>query len=345
MSLTTIATNTRKTIRYTIYGIIFLIIGRFILGIVINIYTSAFPKPPPAPTLAFGKLPKISFPDQKDLPKFNFQLQTSNGALPTFSTQSKVYFMPKSNVSLLSFDDAKAKAQKLGFKGDPQKISETVLRFSDPTSPSTLEINIVSGVFSISYNLSADPQALSKLPPTPDSAVSQVKSFLSSNGLMFPDLEGGTSKVDFLNVADAKLVPVLSLSEAKIVKVNLFRQDYDKFPVVTMNPTEGNVWFLVTGAKNIIAGEYHYFPVDMTQVATYPIKTAQDAYKDLQSGAGYVASLGQNGDGNVVIRKVYLAYFDPGNSTDQFLQPITVFEGDRGFVSYVPMIKSDFYGD
>jgi hypothetical protein len=107
MSLTTVATNTRKTIRYSIYGIIILIIGRFALGIALNVFRSVFPKPPPAPTLAFGKLPKISFPDQPNLPKFTFQLQTASGALPKLLTQSKIYFMHKSNVSLLSFDYAK----------------------------------------------------------------------------------------------------------------------------------------------------------------------------------------------------------------------------------------------
>ncbi len=345
MSLTTVATNTRKTIRLSIYGIILLFIGRFVLGIALNVFQSVFPKPPPPPTVAFGKLPKISFPTQNNLPKFNFQLQTASGSLPQFATQAKIYFMPKSNVSLLSFDDAKAKATKLGFKSDPEKVSETVLRFRDPTSPSTLEINIVSGVFSISYNLSADPTALSKVPPTSDSAIIQVKSFLSTNGLLLPDLDGGTSKTDFLTVQDQKLTPVLSLSEAKLVKVNLFRQAYDKIPTVTLNPNEGNVWFLVTGAKNIIAGEYHYFPVDATQVATYATKTSQDAFKDLQAGNGYIASIGGNGDGNVVIRKIYLAYFDPGNSTDQFLQPVCVFEGDRNFVAYVPMVSKDFYGE
>src|SRR5258708_29085526 len=92
--LTQIAITTRKIIRYVIYFIIFLIVGRMLLGIGIGIFNSVFPKPPPAPTVAFGKLPKLVFPEKKDLPKFSYKLDTVTGELPALSTQAIVYYMP-----------------------------------------------------------------------------------------------------------------------------------------------------------------------------------------------------------------------------------------------------------
>ncbi len=346
MSLTEVATTSRKVIRYGIYTVIFLIMGRIALGVAINVYNKLFPPPPPPPTVAFGKLPSIGFPQQQNLPKFEYTLQTPNGGLPAIPDQGKVYFMPKSGVHLLSYEDAKAKASALGFPVEPEKVSETVLRFKHKEKPSTLEMNISSGVFSISYNLSNDQSPLEKIPPAADAAAGSVKNYLNNvSDLMPPDIKDGPYKYQYLDIVNEKLTPVISQSEASLIKIGLFRKDFDKLPSVTMNPTDGNIWFLVSSTKNIVAGEYHYFPVDDAQVATYPMKKSAQAYKDLQDGKAYIANIGGNSDGKIVIRKVFMAFLDPGTPTDQFYQPVEVYEGDRDFVAYVPLVGSGFYGD
>jgi len=43
--------------------------------------------------------------------------------------------------------------------------------------------------------------------------------------------------------------------------------------------------------------------------------------------------------GQVTIRNIYLAYFEPVTLTN-YLQPIFVFEGDNNFVAYVPAIST-----
>jgi hypothetical protein len=96
--------------------------------------------------------------------------------------------------------------------------------------------------------------------------------------------------------------------------------------------------------KQMIAGEYHYLAVDEEKIATYPIKTSTSALEDLIDKKGYVAKLGTNDSGKIVIRRIYLAYFDPGVPSD-FFQPIVVFEGDNGFVAYVPAVVWDYYGE
>ncbi|KKQ73667.1 MAG: hypothetical protein US95_C0050G0001, partial [Candidatus Woesebacteria bacterium GW2011_GWB1_38_5] len=45
--------------------------------------------------------------------------------------------------------------------------------------------------------------------------------------------------------------------------------------------------------------------------------------------------------GNIVIRKVYLAYYDPDQYTEYY-QPVIVFEGDDDFTAYVSAIIDDY---
>jgi len=254
--------------------------------------------------------------------------------------------MPKPASNLLSLSAAQNKAENLGFNFDGQQLSPTTYKFSHKNNPSTLEINIVSGVFSISYDLKTDPEPISVRPPVSEIAASQVRSYLSSADLLPSDLTG-TTKAEYLKLEGDKFVTAISQSEANLVKVNLFRKNYDNLPVMTSNPTNANVWFIVSGVgtrgKQIVAAEFHYFAVDESQFSTYPIKTSETAWKEFTEGKASTANVGANKEGdNIKIRKVYLAYFDAGIQTD-FLQPIYVFEGDNEYTAYLPAITSDYY--
>ena len=97
--------------------------------------------------------------------------------------------------------------------------------------------------------------------------------------------------------------------------------------------------------RDIIAGEYHYFPVDETKLATYPIKTGDEAWQEFISGSYYPASFGTTNDGDSIkIRKIYLAYYDPGVYME-FFQPVYVFEGDQNLVGYVPAVTLEHYAE
>jgi hypothetical protein len=346
-TLTQVAINTRKAIRYSIYFVIFLIIARFVFGVGVGVYHRVFPKAPPPPTVAFGKLPKITFPKNPELPALEYKIETVEGALPELVSQATVYFMPQSSANLLSLETAQNTASRLGFSGPGEQVSETVYKFRKDRAPSTLEINIVTGIFSVSYDLAQDPSPISSLPPAPEVAASQVRSFLSTANLLSKDLEGAVTH-EFLKVEGGSLLTVVSLSEANLIRVNLFRQPYNELPSVTANTSRANVWFLVGGErsrdKQIVGGEYHYFPLDEEQAATYPLKTSTAAFEALKAGEGFIASLGQNGDGKVTIRKVFLAYFDAGIQ-EPYYQPVVVFEGDRNFFAYVPAVTAEYYGE
>lgn len=345
-SLTQTAIVTRKIIRYGIYFIVFLIVGRIFLSAAVSLYKKLFPAPPPVPTVAYGKLPKLEMSNATLPNNVSFSLETADGALPTIFAQAKVYFMPKPSSNLFSLSSAQNKAENLGFNPDGQQISPTIYRFPHKQNPSTLEMNIISGVFSISYDLNTDTEPLSVRPPVSEIAASQVRSYLSAANLLPADLTGVT-KAEYLKLGDGKFVTAISLSEGNLVKINLFRKSYDNLPSVTPDPNAANVWFIVSGTgnrqKQVVAAEFHYFTVDESQFSTYPIKTSDVAWKEFTEGKAATANAGVNKEGdNIKIRKVYLGYFDAGTQTN-FFQPVYVFEGDNGYVAYLPAITSDYY--
>jgi hypothetical protein len=240
----------------------------------------------------------------------------------------------------------------MGFKDpNPTQESDTVYRFTNPTFPSVLVSNIVTNAFSISYDLVADRSPIANRPQAAEVAATDFRAILSGANNLPADLTGPMVP-QYYKLESGSLVRVLALSEADVTKVNLFRKEYDKLPSLTAKPGEANVWGIISGAQQkdqkIIAAEYHYFPVDETQLSTYPLVTPDQAFSELQGGKAYVASMGQYREGdNLKIRKVYLAYFDPGTPSD-FYQPMYVFDsGDNdannSFIAYVPAVDPTFY--
>ena len=181
----------------------------------------------------------------------------------------------------------------------------------------------------------------SKNLPTNQQAAQEAKNFLVSNGLLAEDLANGTAEFEYLRFSTPELIPVSSLSEADFIRVNLFRANLDDLRILPPNPKKSLISFLFSGSrtpgKRIIEINYTYFPLEKEIFATYPLKPITQAWGELQQGQGFIANLGQNENGQVTIRKVYLAYYD-SETLQHYLQPIYVFEGDRNFWGYVPAI-------
>lgn len=336
----------RRTVRFSIFLVIFLIIGKFVFDFGIKIYRRYYPEPPPPPTVTFGKLPKLPFPE-KNKPQIEYKVETPTGSLPTFGPQAKVYFMPKSSALFFSLENSQKRAAALGFKNGSEQISPTLYKFKNSDSSASLEINSVSGIFSISRNLIGEAFLLNSRPPAPEVAASYVRAFLSQGASLPKDLDGEVIH-EFLKVDAEKLTPATSLSEADLVKINLFRKKYDNLPSVTSDSKQANVWFIVSGSndkdKKIIAGQYHYLPVSEDQSSTYPIKTVNEALKELSLGEGYIASETDSVQTNTIIRRIFFAYYDPGIPME-FYQPVFVFEGDNDFMAYVPAITKEYYSN
>jgi len=346
-TLTQASIGSRRIIRYTLFGIIGFTIFRSLFWMGVGIYRHYFPAPPPPPKVEFGKLPALPFLDKPFPENITFSLETADGTFPKFDYQANVYYMPAVNTGLLSLDTARDKAVSLGFSNAGEQITDTIYRFPNAKSLASIQMSIATGVFSISYNLAADPTPLSTRPPTGDAATTKVKSLLSGADLLATDLSEGEVKTEYVKLVNDKIVGASSLSDANFTKVNLYRKKYNDLPPINPDTSSANVWFIVSGEgqkeKSVIAGEYHYFPIDETKSSTYPIKTAQDAWNELTAGKAKLISLGNKPEAtSYVIRKVYLAYYDSGTTMD-FYQPVVVFEGDNGFVAVTPAVTSNYY--
>ena len=343
-SLTRIAYYTKKIIRWGIIGSLGLIILKAGYAVGKNIWEQLHPPPPPPPTVAFDKLPRLQFPEKEPLKDLEFELETPTGELPAFFDQAKVYLSPYQKPSFLAPERAKEQAAKLAFSEKPEIISEEIFRWTKK-SPlnSLLEMDIFTGAFTFSYNWQGENIILTpQNPPKKEQAIREAKSFLNKLGTMESDLVEGKSEAVYLKASGTKMIPAPSLSEADFTKVEIFRKDIEEFSVLTADPEKGIVSIIISGAggaKRIIEVDFNYFPVNYESPSTYPIKSSIKAWEALKNGQAFIANW--KGPRKIIIRRVYLAYYDSWEP-QEFLQPIFVFQGDDDFFAYVPAITEEW---
>lgn len=346
-TLTQTAYYSRKAIKYGSIAIVGLIILRAVFVSFRTYWQRRHPPAPPKPTVAFGKLPKLNFPEKENLPTMSFKLETISGTLPQLAEQARVFFMPQPSPNLLAGDKTKTWARTLGFAQEPQKIDKYVYRFVSETQPkTTLEVNVLTRNFQLYYDWKNDLGILSQgNPPQEAQAISLAKGFLQNADALAPDLSQGKAEVTYLKLKEEKLVKALYYSEANFAKVNFFRQEIDQLKILPPNPQDTNVSVMISAAsgpnRGIIEVNYTHFPISERNFATYPLKDASTAWSQLTSNKGFIANLGNNPNGKITIRDVYLAYYDSPNPQN-FLQPIIVFEGDNDFYAYVPAVSDQW---
>lgn len=343
-TLTEIAYYSRKIFKYGLIAILVIILLKLVYDVGKGIFLKLYPPLPPAPTVKYGKLPKIEFPQKNQLSATEYLLETPNGKLPDSPTQVKIYPFLELRPSLLAPENAKKEANTLGFSGNPEVITEQLYRWSK-TIPQllTLEMDIFTGTFKLTYDWQNDPEILTNINlPAKNQAIDEAKEYLkrkSSNN----DLLEGRYEAAYLKANGSLMIPAVSLSEANFIKVEVYRQNVDELPMVTENPQQGIAMIIFSGnrsaEKHIVEARYNYFPVNLEFFSTYPIKTAVQAWEELKNNQGFIA--GWQGTGKVIVRRIYLAYFD-STIYQKYLQPVFVFQGDDNFTVYLPAVSADY---
>ena len=348
-SLTTINYLGRIILRYGLVFLVALMVGRVAWNMISNYWQKLHPPAPPAPTVGFGILPSLNFPDQPEEDKPQSYVLEMTGSLVDVTDQAKVFLMPKPVASLLADQQAKELAARYGFIFSPEIISEQQYRFTK-TQPldMSLEINPLDLTFSLKSNYLAQPELLisnnQQQLPEEFEAVQRVKSFLSSNNLIDEDIATVSGEIIYQKSLGGELSQAYSLSDADFVQVNLNRADINgQYAIYTSDGEKGvisaTIASVFTGSNSIVELDYFYHAIDYTSSETYPLRGVKSAWKMVQAGDAYVAQ-GENLE-KAVIRSVELAYYDDFNY-QQFLQPIYVFKGDDNFLAYVPAISSNY---
>lgn len=345
-TLTEITYAGRLFVKFGSMALIVLMVGRITLNTTIAVWKALNPEPPPPPTVGFGTLPQLRFPQRVDITKPDtYVLETANGSFPDFGDRAKVFFMPQSSLGLLDDEDARQIAATYGYLFEPEVQSTRMYRWTK-SSPinSTLQVDIQSLSFQITTDYLSRPELLAN-PNLPDSfeAVTMVKRFLSKVEKA-EDVATASGEIVYQKSLGGELAEAVSYSDADFISVDINRTPIDeKFRMFTPEGYKGTIHAVITGAitgnDGIVSFENNYHDVDYNQVHTYPLRSAKSAWQILKAGEGYIANY--DGDGQAVIRTVQLGYYDDFEE-QEYLQPIYIFEGDNGFIGYVSALDPTY---
>lgn len=328
-------------IKWGSVALVGLMVGRLLISAGIDWYKKTFPDIP-EPTIGFGILPPVVFPEQQ-LPALSYRLETVSGRLPGMPNQATVFYMNPQRPNLLALEKSQTNAEVLGFKVSSEKISDTTYRWAvqDPV-PMTLTMSIYDGRFIWKTDWSSNPNFLAvKTLPNQNQAIKEVRNLAARVEKDIVDLSEGEAATSYLKGFNGTFEAAVSLGEADFIRVDLFRKPYnDQFKFVTPETGRGIVRAILSGnprAGRVLQMEYNFFAVDYTKAETYPLRPVNQAWQELQQGKGYIASLDQ-GVTEVVVRKVELGYFD-SFEPQQYMQPVYIFSGDSNFVGYIQAVK------
>lgn len=304
-----------------------------------NIKEYFFPTPKPPPTVIYGKLPELLFPKNISDKKFSYAINTVSGVLPALPDRVSISPVFSNNPNLLSLERAEEKAEQAGFLRKGNSLTETAYEWTENKFPfRTLTMDIVLLNFKITNN----SFITNGIAPDEALAKQAVDKLLTKMSLLPGDIDASKTKITFLAFTNGQFTPATSQSNANATRIDLFQKDINDLPIYYQNPPYSTMNFIV--AKNrfeqqIIQALFSHFSIKEDS-GTYPLKTAKAAFSDLENGKAYIASYNGN-DNSIQIKNVSLGYY-LGETEQQYLMPVIIFEGDNNFVAYVSAITDSW---
>lgn len=302
--------------------------------------------PKPVNVETFGQLPSLNIgnvPGITNSSGYLFELETANYKLPDFGQYQKVYPVIEPKITLFSLQNARDKANSLGFTSPEEKYDEFTFHWIDPKVASrSFTYNIKSDSFKFNYDFYKDKEILENKTIIEDAiAINKAKSFLVTIGMDNNLLTAQKAKTIRLKIKDKKLERANSKAETDIARVNLFRADIEKIPVISANEELPEISILVSRKNDtlgVVDAQYSFWNPNLTNFSNYKIKSPNQAYDELKKGEAFVFSKPQIQQPTVKIRKIYLAYFNPPQM-EKYFQPLIVFDGDNGFRAVVEAVN------
>lgn len=344
LTLTKASIETKLIIKWGIISIITLFVLFFLLKGAIYLKELFFPTPPPKPTVLYGQLPVILFPQSVSDQNFTYSIYTISGDLPSLPTVAKIYKMTYNPPDLLALQKAQKMVSAIGFNSTPYEVSNKIYTWSaNDKIQRHLTMDILTYNFDISSTLTSDPFVVSGVNvPDKQRAIDFIHGSVGGMGLLYDDLDQTKSKAVLLKADNDKFVEASSFPDAQFVRVDLFQKDVDGLPIYYENADKSSMNFLIGGGESspqILRANFFY-QTPTQDFSTYPLKTIMEAYSELATGSAYIASYyGTNK--NIKIRDAFLAYY-MGSVPQSYLMPIFVFGGDDGFYAYVSAVTDEW---
>lgn len=329
-------------------GRLFLKIGGLIFGVLFIVYIFVqggslvrdlfFPKPPPPPAQAFGKLPSVNLP-LSETANITYTINTVNGELPSLPSRINVYKIISIKPSLLALDEAKSRLESADFVDNQTKLTDTLYRWTQTGSGVIIEYDILTNNFEITSNYLTNPRLISTtLLPGEVTIKSDVEGFLRRIQAKTQNLDMENMTIEYLEIQNGQLTKAQNLGTARLARVNIPHQSIDDIGFVYGNEEGSLVSFLVSypGSRiQILQGVYYNYEIDTEQSSDYPVKSVLQAYEDLQKGQAYV--INPQNLLNVNITNVELKYY-LNKENYGYLLPVFVFTGVnfKGIVEALP---------
>lgn len=346
-------------VEVTKYSRLTLKIGGFLAGLILTFYilfqggvlinSIINPPKPDIPKEEFGKLPHIKFPSFGN-PGISYSIQTIDEKLPPLIKPPKlgdrvnVYKLKEPSPGLLDFDDAKKKVGAEKFKNNQTKLSPTLYEWTHTVTGAIIKYDIVTKNFSITSNYLTNPFLYSdKLMPDENRIKDYIKAFLNSIEANTKNLDMENVKIEKFELNGSQLLPIQNLANAKFARINIMQNPIDNIPIIYDDPNRSNISFMVSypSSFQVVEGQFYNLEVDDDKFSDYPIKTADEALKDLEAGNAYM--INPKNLTQVAITNVELKYYLNKDSSE-YLLPIVVFTG-IDFTGYVEAIKSTSLSD
>jgi hypothetical protein len=336
---------TRKVLEIIGISIVAIILLFVFFNIGIIIKNIIAPTPPAPPTVAFGKLDKLSFPESFNTSTYSYSVNTLSGTLPALPDRVTVYKLEQPAPNLLSLDKAKTVATNAKFLDQPVALSDTSYRWTKTDLlPMQLTIDIQSLDFTLTSSFRTDKTVNDALNMPDEEAAQTVAKTFFDEVMPLPDyIDSSKTKTTLLAITGKGLTPASSLSNAQIIRIDYFPKAIEKLPIYTATPDTSLNYALIASSDSqipqLVEAQFYHKNVTSDK-ATYPIKKASSAYEELKQGKGYVAA-NPTGDTAITITNVSLGYYiDASNQT--YLWPIIVFQGDKGFYAYVSAVTDEW---
>lgn len=365
-------------------GLIIILVVTFNVGVLIK--NILFPQKAEDANHPYGQLEAIVFPENAT--NANLVYDTNNlvsGKFDVFPDRLNVYKIDNPTPNFLNLDNAKSKAKELEFIDDsgtalPEvPLGEGTYQWEELKGlQRKLIFDIVSFDFTLTSNYLTSLTVLNAVGlPDELGAVKTSTDTLDSIGLLPTDIDltktqSTEKKVNYyrfpepLSIKNSQLVPATSLSDAQVIRVDLYHKDVEyklntgfkgadslfqtkdvKIPIIYPHPPYStmSMWIgMGQQGPTVVNADFKHrsYIVEKDAEPTYLIKTPEEAFEELKKGAGYVAAFtGSPDDVEVHIGNAYLAYY-MGDKEQQYLMPVYVFEGDKGFFGYVSAVRNEW---
>jgi hypothetical protein len=344
MTLTELSYYSRRAAPLVI--IFFLVIFIFYYSIKLIFLLS---KTPEQSTISINPVfDKIEVPVIKDTTPsadLTFALDTVEGKPITATSAARVFFIPEPQSKLGYRSKLLLMAKQFGFDKDVKyTLNNDNAFFSD--GKNKLTINITNFNFNYEFDFSNEDNLFSETTlPSESEIKNKAIDFLKSVDRYPGELATGKINIIYFyyNPFDQSVTTENNPNLANLVEIDFYRTDVDEFPIVY--PKYGNSpnHLIVTfhkGTIKILKAKISFFEKYEEEFGVYPLKTGDEAYRELASGSAVIiANPSKNKD--IVIKKMFLAYFD-SDEYQKYLQPVYVFLGKNDFVAYVWAVSNDY---